>query len=171
MAKCHHLRWLNRVFQGQYLPRYIVHCHLQRFGNITTTTALDKHENLLWSGFTMTSELPQQQNDAITYFTCNCIFLALSSAAPAVYIVHVAGAKYTLFWTTSVMPRGGFLTTVHPRISIIYTVQACVLFSAAVHSIRTNTGGSSYELWAQTKWHSSRRCGLPPTVGGIIAPH
>ena len=50
MRENNHLRWLDIVFQGQYLPRLSVIklCrHKQRFGKIDTTVVLDKDENLL----------------------------------------------------------------------------------------------------------------------------
>ena len=47
------LRWLDGVFQGQYLPslriNYIV--IKERFGKITTTAVLDKEEKWSWSVF------------------------------------------------------------------------------------------------------------------------
>ena len=50
---CVSLRWLDTVFQGQYLPISALlklHRHKQRFGKIATTVVLDKDENLLRSG-------------------------------------------------------------------------------------------------------------------------
>ena len=46
------LRWLDTVFQGQYLPKFEhkLRRHKQRFRKIATTVVLDKDENLLRSG-------------------------------------------------------------------------------------------------------------------------
>ena len=38
------LRWLDIVFQGQYLPSYKLHRHKKRSGKIATTVVLDKGE-------------------------------------------------------------------------------------------------------------------------------
>ena len=45
-------KWLDTVFQGQYLPKFEhkLRRHKQTFGKIATTVVLDKDENLLWSG-------------------------------------------------------------------------------------------------------------------------
>ena len=47
-------KWLDTVFQGQYLPSLSINYggHKQAFGNIATgtTVVLDKDENLSWSG-------------------------------------------------------------------------------------------------------------------------
>ena len=43
-----HLRWLDTVFQGQYLSSLsMLRRHKQRFVQIATTVVLDKDENLL----------------------------------------------------------------------------------------------------------------------------
>ena len=39
-------RWLDTVFQGQYVPSLSIN-HKQSFGKITTTVVSDKDENLL----------------------------------------------------------------------------------------------------------------------------
>ena len=46
------LRWLDTVFQGQYLPRLSINyvAKKQSFGKIATTVVLDEDEKLLWSG-------------------------------------------------------------------------------------------------------------------------
>ena len=45
LSRCFAVRWLDTVFQGQYLPSLSI-----KFGKIATTVVLDKDKNLLWSG-------------------------------------------------------------------------------------------------------------------------
>ena len=44
LSRCFAVRWLDTVFQGQYLPSLSI-----KFGKIATTVVLDKDKNLLWS--------------------------------------------------------------------------------------------------------------------------
>ena len=58
------LRWLERAFQGQYLPQH---------GTTAVLGKVGKVENLLiMIRVTMTLELSYQRIDAITYFTGTC---------------------------------------------------------------------------------------------------
>ena len=43
------LRWLDGVFQGQYLPSLRINYIVIKFGKITTTAVLDKEEKWSWS--------------------------------------------------------------------------------------------------------------------------
>ena len=45
----------------------------RRFGKIATTVVLDKDKKFVMIRVATTSELSQQRNDAITYFTCSSI--------------------------------------------------------------------------------------------------
>ena len=47
--------------------------HYQRFAKVTTTAVLYMKMKFVMVSVTMTSELLQQQNDTITYFTCSPI--------------------------------------------------------------------------------------------------
>ena len=44
------LRWLDTVFQGQYLPSLSINYVAISFGKIATTVVLDEDENLFLSG-------------------------------------------------------------------------------------------------------------------------
>ena len=73
LNKCY-LRWLDIVFQGQYLPRLSINYVAINKDLEKLTPQLQQIKmKICYDQGCMTSELSQQRNDAITYFTCNSV--------------------------------------------------------------------------------------------------